>query len=360
MADEDLPSRTAPPESPARPEARPSHVVGIGASAGGLEALERFFSGLGDSTGMAFVVIQHLSPDFTSMMPQILKRTTTMPIKPVESGTMAVDPNTIYLIVPGKEMIISHNRLLTTDRSEELNLPIDLFFKSLADDQGARGVGIVLSGTGSDGANGVVEIHRAGGLTISQTLRSAEFDGMPKSAVRTGVIDLVLDPEHMPAALTGHAKRLPMQFSRDSDTSPGLFDEVFELLRERFDVDFGYYKPNTIVRRVERRMMVRHRASLQDYLKLLRADSEELETLYHDLLIGVTKFFRDPEVWRYLRDEVIPDFVKRAPSEIRVWSCGCATGEEPYSLAILFQEAFEAGDPEKFPDIKIFATDVHQ
>jgi two-component system CheB/CheR fusion protein len=337
----------------------PTHVVGIGASAGGLKALERFFGCLGDTTGMAFVVIQHLSPDFTSMMPQILSRVTRMPIRSVD-GPEDVERDTVYLLLPGREMIISNNRLLTTERPAGLNLPVDIFLHSLAEDKGPGAIGIVLSGTGSDGAAGIVDIHREGGLTMAQTLRSAEFDGMPKSAVVTGSVDMVLDPEHMPAALTGHAKRLKLRMGSDEtvEVQPTLFDNIFSLLQARFNVNFAHYKPNTIIRRTERRMALRQTDTLAEYAKLLAMDSDELDALYHDLLIGVTRFFRDPDTWHFLGEEVIPKILKSAGREVRIWTGGCATGEEAYTLAILLHEAIR--DLPSPPDVKIFATDVHQ
>jgi two-component system CheB/CheR fusion protein len=361
VKDQDLSQEQGPvPAEPRRDNKLPTHVVGIGASAGGLNALERLFSCLGDNTGMAFVVIQHLSPDFTSMMPQILARVTRMPIRSVD-GPEDVERDTVYLLLPGREMIISDNRLLTSQRPAGLTLPVDVFLHSLAHDQGEAAVAIVLSGTGSDGAAGIVDIHRQGGLTIAQTLRSAEFDGMPKSAVATGSVDMVLDPEHMPGALTGHAKRLKLRMSDDDSLPaqpPGLFDGIFELLQQRFNVNFAHYKPNTIIRRTERRMALRQVNSLTDYTKLLAMDPAELEALYHDLLIGVTRFFRDPDTWDFISREVIPSLLERERQEIRIWSAGCATGEEAYTLAILLHEAMrEVNNP---PEVKIFATDVHQ
>ncbi|MEO0973281.1 MAG: CheR family methyltransferase, partial [Pseudomonadota bacterium] len=310
-------------------------------------------------TGMAFVVIQHLSADFTSMMTQILSRLTRMPIKSV-TDAVDIERDTVYLLVPGKEMIVTNRRLLATDRTGGLNLSVDVFFRSLAEDLGGRAVAVVLSGTGSDGAAGLVEVHRGGGLTVAQTLRSAEFDGMPKSAVATGKVDMVLDPEHIPAALTGHAKRLKLKIAASDlpEIQPSVFDTVFEQLQMRFAVNFAHYKPNTIIRRVERRMALRQSSSLTEYTKLLASDPDELETLYHDLLIGVTRFFRDEDTWQYLEREVLPPLMSSEQGEVRVWTAGCATGEEAYTLAILLHEA--ASKMDSPPDIKIFATDVHQ
>jgi two-component system CheB/CheR fusion protein len=308
---------------------------------------------------MAFVVIQHLAPDFTSMMPQILSRVTRMPIKSVD-GPEDIARNTVYLLPPGREMIISNSRLLTTERPAGLNLPVDVFFQSLAADQGASAVGIILSGTGSDGAAGVSRIHGEGGLTVAQTPESAEFDGMPKSAIATGAVAMILDPEHMPAALTGHAKRLNLSLGKtvQGRGQHSHFDTIFELLQKRYHVDFGHYKPNTIIRRTERRMSIRQSETLEQYTKLLAMDSDELEALYHDLLIGVTRFFRDAETWDFLAADVVPRWIGDGRKELRIWSAGCATGEEAYTLAILLHEATR--EMEAPPDIKIFATDVHQ
>lgn len=339
------------------------HIVGVGASAGGLEALETFFRNMPPDSGMAFVVLQHLSPDFESRMDELLARQTSIAIHRVQDG-MAVEPDAIYLIPPKKEMIISSGRLLLTDKdpAQGLSLPIDHFFRSLAHDQGPYGVGVVLSGTGSDGSRGIRDIHAAGGLVISQREDTARFDGMPRSARNTGVVDLVLPPEEMAAALLRHAGDLAPVAPEGAlpSTEDDLLRRIFKLLRGQYGIDFAHYKPTTVLRRVQRRLSLVDAHDLSEYLRRLGDDPVELDALYHDLLIGVTRFFRDVEAFAELERSVIPSLLEKGDPEepIRVWVAGCATGEEAYSLAILLHEALQAR--RRRTDVKIFATDVHR
>jgi two-component system CheB/CheR fusion protein len=338
-------------------------IAGIGASAGGLEALERFFKAMPADTGIAFVVVQHLSPDFKSVMDELLARHTRMPIHRVQDG-MKVTPNRVYLIPPRKEMIIAGGRLLLTDKdpAQDLSLPIDRFFRSLAHDTGRAAIAIVLSGTGSDGSRGVRDVHEVGGLVIAQSTETAKFDGMPKSAVETGAVDLVLSPEEMPAAIVESVRRTMLGI-RDGSPAPkesfvGV-DRIFQMLRDEYGIDFSHYKPNTVARRIERRLSLNHATDLDEYVTRLEHDREELNQLYRDLLIGVTRFFRDREAFERLEREVIPELLtrRRPEDEIRVWVAATATGEEAYSIAILLHERMELlGRP---LNVKIFATDVH-
>jgi two-component system CheB/CheR fusion protein len=340
-------------------------VVGIGASAGGLEALERLFETMPVDTGMAFVVVQHLSPDFKSLMDELLARKTDIPIHRARDG-MEVKPNAVYLIPPRKEMIIANRRLLLTDKdpAQLVTLPIDHFFRSLAHDVGDRAIAIVLSGTGSDGSRGIRDVHEAGGLVIAQSPESAKFDGMPNSARQTGAVDLVLPPDEMPAALlhyTKHPGGKSRDFDRPSASAPEQgFDALFRILREAYAIDFSHYKWSTVSRRVERRLLLNRAMEIDDYVRRLREDPQELNALYRDLLIGVTRFFRDAEAFEKLGRDVIPALLSDLPrdDDLRVWVAGCATGEEAYSLAILVHECAEAmGRPQR---VKIFATDVHR
>jgi len=339
-------------------------VVGIGASAGGLESLEHFFANVPHDSGMAFVVIQHLSPDFKSMMDELLARHTNIPIHRAEEG-VTVEPNNIYLLPRKKEMIISQGRLHLADKdpSQGLTLPIDHFFRSLAQDCGPKSIAVVLSGTGSDGSRGVKDVHEANGLIVCEDEKSAKFDGMPLSAQQTGLVDLVATAETIPAALLNYisspdgARQLPQP--ADAEPLEGV-EAVFDLLRREYDIDFSHYKPTTVSRRIERRLSLAHALDLDEYVARLRDDREELNALYKDLLIGVTQFFRDTDPYQVLERQVIPDVLQRVPNdeEIRIWVAGCATGEEAYSLAILFHEALaKAGRPIK---LKILATDVHK
>lgn len=341
--------------------ARTGIIVGIGASAGGLEALERLFKALPDRTGMAFVVVQHLSPDFKSLMDELLARHTGMPIHRAENG-MPVEPDTVYLMPPRKEMIVSGGRLLLTDKSpqRDLSLPIDHFFRSLAQDAGERAVAIVLSGTGSDGSRGIREIHAAGGLVLVQRPDSAQFDGMPRSAQDTGVADLLLAPEDMPAELAQHATRAFRGDGLAADAELDGTGSIFRLLRDEHGIDFSYYKPSTVGRRIERRQALAQLPKLDDYVERLHDDPAERNALYRDLLIGVTRFFRDPEAFDQLERTVLPEiFLRRnGDDELRIWVAGCATGEEAYSLAILLDERMRLLS--RRLTVKIFASDAHR
>jgi two-component system CheB/CheR fusion protein len=351
--------------SPARIE--PPYVVGIGASAGGLEALERFFDNVPSKAGMAFVVVQHLSPDFKSVMGELLARHTAMTIKLVEDG-MPIEPDHVYLIPPKKEMIISGGRLLLSerDRQYELTLPIDVFFRSLAQDCGARAVAIVLSGGGSDGSRGIRDVREAGGLVIVQDA-SAQFDGMPRTAIDAGVASHVLAPESMPSAIVEHVEK--QRAHRDGGTGLGedggpvlgqtALDTVYRMLEKQFGIDFTHYKPSTVTRRIERRVQLARADDLGTYLKQLRESREELDVLYRDLLIGVTRFFRNEEAFEVLSQRVLPELLENLPrgAAIRVWVAGCATGEEVYSLAIVLHEVMSRVGERP---VKIFASDVHR
>ncbi|WP_438027237.1 chemotaxis protein CheB [Sorangium sp. So ce233] len=347
----------------ARPRAAPPavgpYVVGIGASAGGLEALEHFFDNIPKESGMAFVVVQHLSPDFRSLMDEILGRRTELPIHLVEDG-MPVEPDHVYLIPPKKEMIISGGRLLLSERDpdQELTLPIDVFFRSLAQDCGTRAVAVVLSGGGSDGSRGIRAVHEAGGLVIVQDVDSAQFDGMPKTARDAGVADCVMPPQDMPRVLLEHVRSEGRRPERHGAGVDQAMTGVYQMLEEQFGIDFTHYKPSTVTRRIERRIQLAHTDDLDQYVKRLKSESKELDVLYRDLLIGVTRFFRNEEAFGILEQEVLPALLREGPRDapFRVWVAGCATGEEVYSLAILLHELTSRSDHRPF---KIFATDVH-
>ncbi len=347
-----------------RPEiTRGPYVVGIGASAGGLEALQHFFDNLAGDTEMAFVVVQHLSPDFKSLMDELLGRHTTLPIQLVEDA-MRVEAGHVYLIPPKKEMIISGGRLLLSerDRQQELTLPIDVFFRSLAQDCGRRAVAIVLSGSGSDGSRGIRDVHAAGGLVMVQDIETAQFAGMPRTAADAGVADFVLSPQEMPRVLEEYVKQGSERAttrSKPRSARGEAFADVYRLLEQEFGIDFTHYKPSTVTRRIERRLRLAHIEDIQQYIAHLRSERAELDILYRDLLIGVTRFFRNEEAFEILRRRVFPELIQNlAPNQpIRVWVAGCATGEEAYSIAILLHElTAELGER----SFKIFATDVHR
>ena len=354
---------TDPAPAPAPgPTHAPSHVVCLGASAGGLEALAAFFDRMPARSGAAFVVVQHLAPDHKSLMAELLARHTEMPVLVADEGTR-VQPDTVYLIPPRKNLAIvgGHLRLTEKPHGAPLNLPIDLFLRSLAEDQAERSVAIILSGTGSDGMRGLQAVKAAGGLVIVQDAASAKFDGMPRSALSTGLADYVLPPEEIGAQLVqsitqtaGPATAAPPLWATDQESLAALLSTI----RRQTGIDFSQYKPGTVLRRIERRMHVQRITTLADYAALVRQSPREVTTLCKEFLIGVTKFFRDPEIFESLEKTVIPALLaETSPHEpLRVWVPGCATGEEAYTLAILFHEAIEAA--RRPADVKIFATDI--
>jgi two-component system CheB/CheR fusion protein len=346
-----------------------TYVVCIGASAGGLDALERFFGACPVDTGAAFVVVQHLSPDHKSMMNTLLSRHTQMPVTMVEDD-MPIAANNLYLIPPGSTMHVSPGLLhLTPKKTHGLTLPIDIFLTSLAAVYGDKAVGIILSGTGTDGTRGAATISQAGGYLMAQEPESSKFDGMPRSVIGTGLVQDILPAEELPLCLLAHLRHEPYANQRAvlpvtphaALTNDDVFAEILQLLYQLGGIDFSDYKPATIMRRLERRMQARHTPELYQYLELLEHNREEMLTLRREMLISVTSFFRDPEAFELLAEKVIAPLVENAVSgdTIRVWIAGVATGEEAYSIAMLFLEAFE--HYKRWPTLKIFATDVdHQ
>ena len=342
------------------------HVVSLGASAGGLNALEQFFAAMPADSGMAFVVIQHLSPDFKSLMDDLLARHTAMTIRHATDG-VRLEPNTIYLAPPRLKMGLEGGRITLREKppGAPLELAIDTFFRSIADDIGSRAIGIVLSGTGSDGSRGIRAIKDAGGLVIVQSPETAQFDGMPRNAIASKCHDYQLPPDRIPRLLVDYAKDPEAVRSRAAHAvevfpEEGEYAEIFALLRRNYSIDFSTYKITTVKRRIERRMEFKCAASTADYVALLVDDLKELDALYCDLLIGVTEFFRDPEIFDYLARVVVPELITASADteQLRIWSACCATGEEAYSLAIVFAEAAEALDYKG--KITIFATDIHK
>lgn len=337
-------------------------VVGIGASAGGLRPLQDLFQQLPVDTGMAFVVVQHLSPDFDSVMNELLARATSMPIRIIGEG-MALEKNVIYLNPPRVDLCVRDGRfVLTHFEPNALRLPINSLFQGLASQYGSNAVAVILSGTGSDGAEGLKSVHELGGLTIVQSLESAQFDGMPKSAIATGVVDYVVGPAACADLLAKHSvQRLSRPETSDGSadlSSLSGIQLIFSLLSREHGVDFEHYKPATVSRRIDRRLQMSRYRDLGDYAEIVKSDSNELNQLYHDLLIGVTQFFRDPEAFSILKEELHGLVANLATNqELRVWSAGCASGEEAYSVAMLLWEIFQ--DQSKAPQFKIFATDVH-
>ncbi len=342
-------------------ENKVKYYVGVGASAGGLEALELLFSNMPRTSGIAFIVIQHLSPDYKSLMVELLSKRTEMIVKRAEDG-IVVEPDCIYLIPPKKNLSIFHGKLILrdSDHSKGINLPIDIFLRSLAEDQGEKSIGIILSGTGSDGVRGIRSIKEAGGLVIAQSEDTAKFDGMPRATISTGLTDFILAPEEIPQKLMNLVKHpystkteRPQAFLSDED---GL-TRVFSLLRERTKVDFTFYKPSTVLRRIERRMTVNQIEQLNEYVRLLESHSGEIVILFRELLIGVTCFFRDKEVFDEIYETYLPIIISNPQNrELRFWIAGCSTGEEAYTIAMISREIMEQSG--QVCDLKIFATDI--
>ena len=343
------------------------YVIALGASAGGFEALENFFHQCPIYVGAAFVVIQHLSPDHKSIMKDLLARHTQMEIAVVEQG-MQLKANCIFLIPPGMVMTLKGDKFHLSAKSPHvLTLPIDIFFNSMSQCYENRCVAVILSGTGSDGSRGSLAVNAAGGFVAVQDPADAKFDGMPKSVLATEVVDVILKADELAGRIVEHIANPTLRkvhASSDQVTIPeddhDAMDGIMDLLLQSGGIDFRDYKSATFLRRIERRIQVRQINSVSDYFILLQEDHSELATLRRELLISVTSFFRDEEAFEALAVSVIPELVARTDPHamIRVWSAGTSTGEEAYSLAMLFIEEFERA--RRWPQLKIFATDVNQ
>ena len=341
-------------------------IVGIGASAGGLEALEQFFKNLSTDSGLAYVVIQHLSPTHKSHMVELLSRHTHLPVQHAKNDTI-VEPNTVYLIPPKKVMAIEGGTLKLEDRESGPlpTYPIDHFFESLAKDKADKVIGIILSGTGSDGSRGLRAIKEAGGVALAQDPESAQFDGMPRSAISTMIIDDIAAASDLPDIVIKYASN-PLFKSRKRETESNelahtdTFSRILQLLLHYSGVDFNMYKSNTIRRRIEHRMGLKQIYNERQYVRYLEKSDEEVKRLYRELLIGVTRFFRDKAVFKKVEEVVIPGIfdtaIDKGFSTIRCWIPGCSTGEEAYSLAMLLHE--EQRRREQHIEVKIFATDI--
>lgn len=351
-------------DSPLGELVKPVLYVGIGASAGGLEALRDFFDHMSPESDAGFIVVQHLSPDFESLMDELLSRNTSMSVENVVHG-VEVLANTIYLIPPKKNITLVDGCLYLSDqvRQGRVNLPIDHFFSSLAKDAKHRAVGIILSGTGSDGSRGIKAIKEGGGLILVQDRESAKFDGMPYNAAQTGTPDFILPPEELAVYLSNFLKNSMVRGVRSvlratDNNEESVLSLIFSLLKSSCGIDFSQYKATTVARRIERRMGINQIHSQFDYLNILQTSKTELDTLGRELLINVTSFFRDEAAWDYVAQKVVEPIVSNAEegSELRCWVAGCSTGEEAYTLAIILDEAIRASS--KDIRIKIFATDA--
>lgn len=341
-------------------------LVAIGASAGGLEALELFFRNCPIDLGVTYVIVQHLSPDHKSMMDELLSRYTKMPVCMVSSG-QTPQPDTIYLIQAGTHIeIIEGHFKVTSKLPNSFSLPIDIFFKSAAKACGNRTIAVVLSGTGSDGSLGIKDVNAVGGLVLVQDPSDARFDGMPKSAIHTGLVHHVLPASELPACLHSYLiQPIAVNTNIDSFTKSDLdfvsgINDIFDLLNNEYQINFAEYKPGTVNRRVERRMQMLNFKSIRAYCDYLQKNTQELNKLRLDLLLPVTSFFRDQRAFDLLDSAVIGKIVENANpnSDIRVWVASCSTGEEAYSIAMLFHDSFKKKN--KWIQLKVFATDVNQ
>jgi two-component system, chemotaxis family, CheB/CheR fusion protein len=338
-------------------------IVGIGASAGGLETLEEFFHKMPPDSGIAFVIIQHLSPTHKSIMAELLARHTTMTVREIEDTT-PLEPNCVYLNPPDKNVAIINQvlHLMEPVKTGAINMPVDHFFRALSEEMKERAIAIILSGTASDGTLGIKAIKSEGGMVMVQDPDTAKYGGMPKSAIETGLVDFILPVEKMPEHLVGYVKHPVIKKAGktglDLTGRDPQFQKIFALIRSATGHDFSHYKRSTIERRIERRLAVHQIDSLADYILFLQKYATEIETLFKNLVIGVTSFFRDPEAFNVVETQVLANLIKaKRPEDIlRLWVVGCSTGEEAYSLAILISEAM--AKLEKNINVQIFATDI--
>jgi two-component system CheB/CheR fusion protein len=323
----------------------PPPIVGIGASAGGLEAFEKFFRNLTSASGIAFVLVSHLDPDHASMLTEILQRATGMPVREV-SDKMVLEPNHVYVIPPNCDMAVFHGALQLSipEKIRGQRMPIDHFFRSLAEDLGEKSIGVILSGTGTDGTLGLRAIRDAGGTAFVQDPATAKYDGMPSSAVRNNLATYTLDVEKIPEKLLSH---IQSRFKKESEIFPVADDatiydtrEILKIIRTATRNDFSLYKQTTIGRRIERRMEANNIESINEYARYLRGNPGEIQILFEEMLINVTNFFRDPEAFYILKKDVFPQIFLDKPADycFRIWVPACSSGEEAYSIAISLRE----------------------
>jgi two-component system CheB/CheR fusion protein len=339
-------------------------IIGIGTSAGGLEALEHFLSHVPKNSGMAFVIVQHLDPTRKGIMPELLQRNTGMKVIQVKDRTTVL-PNYVYVIPPNKDMSILHGvlHLLEPASPRGLRLPIDFFLRSLAQDQQEHSIGVILSGMGSDGTLGLRAIKEKGGVVLVQDPATAKFDGMPRSAIDSGLADIVAPVDDLPERIITYLGRTPLAHTSEralEDKAQSALEKTIILLRTHTGHDFSLYKKNSFYRRIERRMGIHQIDKLAGYVRYLQENSQELDLLFKELLIGVTSFFRDAACWEDLRKKILPALIASRPNGhvLRAWVPGCSTGEEAYSLAMLFKEVMEKLQPRKKITLLVFATDL--
>ena len=334
-------------------------IVGVGASAGGLEAIEAFFSDLPEKSGFAFVVIQHLSPDFKSYMTEILSRKTRFKVVPAEDQVI-VEPDTVYMLQPNNNLVVSNGRLIVqyVERSRVPNKPIDLFFHSLSQEKGKDAVGVILSGTGTDGALGVKTIHESGGLVLVEAPEAAAFDGMPEAAIATNAVDFIGEPSELAKWILQNRRPHEPIAPRTNESTEEPRRKILEAIESRYDVDFSTYKMGTVGRRIDKRMQLLGIPDMTAYNEFLSKEPREVSELFYQILIGVTQFFRDPEAFAALETAVLPQMIssKKDGADLRVWVPGCASGEEVYSIAIAIADHLSLMN--RRLNWKVFATDI--
>jgi len=357
-------SRLAPAiqSSAEAPVLRTVPIIALGASAGGLEAITEFLGGVPANSGMAYVVVQHMDPQRKGMLPELLQRVTAMPVREIADGVEA-EADHVYVIPPNKDLAFADGALILQEPAFQrgVHLPIDYFFSALAIERSQLAVGVVLSGLGSDGTQGMLAIREQGGITAAQMPSSAKFGAMPSSAIAAHAVDIVAPPGEMARRIAAHLGET------DNPTVPldtllqrEALQRLYNLLLKQTGANFSDYKLNTVLRRIERRMKLRQLRTLSQYVGFLEENSGEVELLFRELLIGVTNFFRDPKVWDYMRDTALPQLLASHPlgAAFKAWVPACSTGEEAYSLAIVFNEAVEAMDAVGRYTLQIFATDL--
>lgn len=348
------------------PSSGPTAIVGLGASAGGLTALELFISHAPDGNGLAYIVVQHMDPTHKPLLSALLQRMTTMPVREA-TDAMQIERDSVYVIPPDCELTVARGQLhlAPTQQPRGRRLPINVLFGSLARDQGSRAIGVVLSGMGSDGTLGLQEIRKCGGMTLAQTPDSAQFDSMPRSAIDAGCVDIVAPPDALPGriyqTLTEHAGATVALPAEEESDQHSAWEAILTLLRDHCKHDFSLYKPSSLRRRIERRVAVHGLESMTAYEHFLRENPKELDLLFAEVLIGVTSFFRNAEAWDELQQTALPKLIARRgdAAHMRAWVIGCSTGEEAYSLAMTFSELADRVPQSKRPTLQIFATDLN-
>jgi len=362
MSPNKKPSKTPKKEKNNEQEAvAPFPIVGVGASAGGLEAFEQFFTNLPPDTGFAFIVIQHLDPASGGILPELLQRYTNMKVIEATEGT-TVEPSTVYVIPPNRNLGIEHGKLVLSEpvSTRGIRMPIDYFFRHLADNQGENAYAILLSGTGTDGTLGIRKIKERLGMVMVQDPTTAKFGGMPQSAIDTGLADFIGPAEQLPQKLVTYASHAASAATPViTDKTLTIVQQILALLRARTGHNFSGLKQNMLIRRLQRRRDILELSSLEDYYHYLQQNDPEAHLLYKELLIGVTNFFRDREAWDHLKEAIISELLRKKTSEVvRAWVIGCSTGEEAYSLAITLTEAIEEARATHIAEFQIFATDI--